>query len=228
MNLSERLQAIAVLAAGSRCLADIGTDHAQLPIWLVENKKIMAAIAADVNSGPYNIARRAVRQAGLAERIAVRQGDGLNALRLGEVDAVAIAGMGGTTIRSILAQCPWPLTSIDKLILQPMNDSAILRLWLRDHGWRIAAEDLVLEDRLYEVIMAQPGQQEMVEDILMEIGPCLWRDRHELLGRHLAELIAAQRRILAAMSRSETARGSHKFQQITEKVGILCQLAAKV
>lgn len=102
VELSPRLLAIAHQVPLGARFADIGTDHARLPVWLLEHGRIPSAIAADLKEGPLSRARQTAARHNLTERISFRLGDGLTPLGPEEADAVAIAGMGGETIASIL------------------------------------------------------------------------------------------------------------------------------
>ena len=103
-ELSKRLQAVADLVTETECVADIGTDHAYIPIYLVEQKKVKKALAMDVNEGPLIRAKEHVEEAGLQEVIEMRQSDGLKQLHSGEAQAVIIAGMGGGLVMRILTE----------------------------------------------------------------------------------------------------------------------------
>ncbi len=156
MHLSQRLLVIANFVPRGSTIADIGTDHAYLPIYLVTEGVCPKGIGVDVHQGPFEAAMRAVQEAGLADKIAVRLGDGLAVVQPGEADVVVIAGMGGGTIRGILEAGPQVVAGLKRLILQPMVDSAHLREWLICNGWPIADEELVEEEgRLYEIIVAE-------------------------------------------------------------------------
>lgn len=215
MKLSERLAAIAAMVPAGMTLADIGTDHAYLPIGLALEGKIPAAIAGDVHEGPYKAALEAVRNQGLSERIHVRFGDGLTVLRPGEAAAIAIAGMGGSTIVEILSSRPEILRAASRLVLQPMTASGTVRRWLSANGWRLVKEDLVLEDgRLYEIMAAEQGVSPEYEMALWEIGPLLWIARHSLLHLHISQLIEKTTRILAEMSGSSKALHTAKYREL--------------
>jgi tRNA (adenine22-N1)-methyltransferase len=149
LKLSERLLAIAALVPLGARVADIGTDHALLPCYLVGSEKATSVIGVDVHRGPYERAWQTVRECSLEEYIEIRLGDGLTVLKPGEVDTVVIAGMGGTAISNIFAESPQVVGSLRKVILQPMNNPAAVRNWLWEHGWEITAEDLIFEDKQY-------------------------------------------------------------------------------
>lgn len=214
MNLGARLKKVADLTKEGCRIADIGTDHAYLPIYLIQTRRAVYAYACDVNQGPYAAALRAVRQAGLKEQIEVRRGDGLLALRLGEADQVVIAGMGGSTIVDILQAAPEIAHSIERFIFQPMNDAFYLRRWLIQNGWRLTDEALVEEDgRLYEIICAEAGDMVVDEEILLEIGPVLWQKKEPLLKHHLRILLDKSQRIIKSMEKSPRAKLSEQYRE---------------
>ena len=145
IELSPRLRMVADLVPAGARLADVGTDHAYLPAALILEAKIPSAIAADPRQGPLARARTTVREAGLTGRVAFRLGDGLKSIDPRETEAVAIAGMGGETIASILAAAPWTRERDLPLILQPMSSMSDLRLWLGQNGFCIVTERLACE-----------------------------------------------------------------------------------
>lgn len=156
MHLDKRLQAVAALVPKGSRFADIGTDHAYLPVWLVEQGLIPSAVAGDIATGPCQAARTTVAMHGAADKIAVRQGSGLAVLAPGEVDCIAICGMGGSTIISILEADKATAQAAQRLVLQPMAGAAALRRYLVEQGWRLVAEDLVEDPpHFYEIICAE-------------------------------------------------------------------------
>ncbi len=222
MKLSKRLATIAALVPPGSRLADIGTDHAYLPVYLVSEGIVPSAVAGEVNQGPFRAAGEALDRVGLTDRIDLRFGDGLAVLAPGEVDTAVIAGMGGPTIVEILDACPEVTASLSCLVLQPMLGGGVVRRWLAASGWHIVAEALVEEDgRLYEVIAAAPGAAEEYEEILYDIGPLLWGRRHPLLGTHVAALLAQARRVAAEMAASPQAVSSLKYREYLAKIAQL-------
>lgn len=149
MKLSDRLRAVAGLVTMGSRLADIGTDHAYIPIALLLEKKIPSAIAMDVKKGPLQIAKEHIDQAGLGQYISVRLSDGLEKLYENEADAVVIAGMGGRLVVKILSEGAEKLAGIRELILQPQSEAAFVRRYVREHGMRIETEKMILEDGKY-------------------------------------------------------------------------------
>lgn len=183
MELTPRLQIIANQVPQGTRLADVGTDHGFLPVWLLLNGRIDQAIAADLREGPLNRSKETAQHSGVAEKISFRLCDGLSAIAPEEVDTVAIAGMGGETIASILGAAPWTRNG-KLLLLQPMTGFAQLRRWLQDNGYTIVNEQIVREGKkLYSIWNARGG------DMLPLLPAELWagRQSHDpLRGEYLA------------------------------------------
>lgn len=153
ITLGPRLQTVASLVPTGARLGDIGTDHAYLPITLVEAGKISQAVAVDVHEGPFQSAMAAVKGRRLEQNINVRLGDGLMPLEVGEVNVLTLAGMGGRTMLEIFEARPDVSRSVTDLIVQPQGGEGAVRLFLLSDGWRLKSEQLVKEeDRIYTVI----------------------------------------------------------------------------
>ena len=211
-KLSSRLAAIADFIPKGARIADIGTDHALLPIFLTKAGVTKSAVAGDVHDGPYQAARLAVQDSGLSDFIEVRKGDGLSVVNPGEVDVIVIAGMGGGTICQILKDRMAVVSAACKLVLQPMVGAAGVRRWLNGNGWSIQQEDLIREDGvLYQIIVAVPGTEVIMAPVWEEVGPVLWEQRHPLLKEHLESLLAQTERILNSMARGKVAKQSEKY-----------------
>ena len=130
MQLSQRLSSVASMVTAGNCLADVGTDHGYVPIYLYERNVIPRAIAMDVNKGPLERAALHIAESGMKEAIETRLSDGLTALKPGEADSVVIAGMGGPLIIRILSAHPEVTESLKELILQPQSEISEVRIWL--------------------------------------------------------------------------------------------------
>jgi len=155
VKLSKRLQTIASFVPSGSTVADIGSDHALLPVYLAERGRVSFAVAGEINAGPYEAADKQVKMAGLSNVVQVRLGDGLAVVEPGEVDVVTIAGMGGSLIAHILEEGQQKLGSVRRLILQPNVGEDQVRLWLMAHGWVLEDEVLLEEDgKYYEVLCA--------------------------------------------------------------------------
>ena len=121
LQLQPRLQCIASLVPQGARLADVGTDHGYLPVWLLQHGRIESAIASDINALPLDHARATAREYGVTERMDFRLCPGLAKIKAEECDAIAIAGMGGETILGILEAAPWTHEDVHTLILQPQT-----------------------------------------------------------------------------------------------------------
>ena len=137
MQLSKRLSAVAGFVTPGNRLADVGTDHGYVPIYLVETKKIPSAIAMDINEGPLLRAQQHIRDAGLGEYIQTRRSDGADALRPGEADTLILAGMGGPLMERILTQGRLVLEDCREFILQPQSEIREFRKYLQMNGRRM-------------------------------------------------------------------------------------------
>ena len=145
MELSPRLRSVAGLVPPGARFADVGTDHAYLPVWLLQQGIIEHALVSDLRPGPLDRARSTAARYGLAERMEFRLCDGLSGIAPAEADTIAIAGMGGETIAAILAAAPWVREQGCLLLLQPMSAQSALRPWLQRQGYRIEREHLSRE-----------------------------------------------------------------------------------
>lgn len=184
MNLTPRLQTIAKHVPKNSICGDIGTDHAYIPIYLIENNICNKVIATDVNNGPIDIAKGQIKSTGLEKNIEVRLGDGLKPINPGEVNSIVIAGMGGILIRDILKNSPEITKDIKTFILQPMIAQRELREYLLKNNFIIKKEDLAQENqRIYEIIIAVHGNQSIEEDIYLDIGKDLIDHKHPLLHK---------------------------------------------
>lgn len=199
MELTPRLCTIAQQVPQGSILADVGTDHALLPVWLLLEGRISSAIASDLREGPLSRARETVEKHGVADRVSLRLCDGLAGIQAGEADVVAIAGMGGETIAAILEKAPWTKENT-LLLLQPMTSFPDLRKWLVDNGYTVEQETICQEgSRMYTVLSVRGGQDVPMTPAEQWVG----RNRPQpLRGAYLSMMKGKVRRALEGQQAS--------------------------
>lgn len=233
MELTERLRQIASLVPRGAVVADIGTDHALLPVYLVREDVCPKVIATEVKEGPLRLAGANLASFSRRDRIELRRGDGLTVLWPGEADAVVLAGMGGATMRAILAGVPAVLAAGPLLILQPMNGVRALRTWLYEQGWHLVTEKLVAErGRFYVIMAAARGREPTPDPLAMAVGPRLIENHDVLLPVYLARMagrLEVLRTHLAAARSTSVARKIEEVDALLSEVRevIGCLSAAK-
>ncbi len=175
--ISKRLELVASFVPQGAILLDVGSDHAYLPIELVEKGQIKGAIAGEVVEGPYQSAVKNVEAHGLKEKIQVRLANGLAAFEeADQVSVITIAGMGGRLIARILEEGLDKLANVERLILQPNNREDDLRIWLQDNGFQIVAESILEEaGKFYEILVVEAGKMKLsASDV--RFGPFLSKE----------------------------------------------------
>lgn len=186
-HLDKRLSAVASLVrAGSR-VADIGTDHAYLPVYLVERGIAPSGIASDIGAGPLEAALRTVKSVSLTDKIDCRLGDGLATVRPDEAEDIIIAGMGGETIAMILESARWVADPSLRLVLQPMTHAEDLRRWLLKNGFSVLEEHLIRDGRHLYPVMAAEYTATPVEDELACYAGFFESEEGRPYRQHMAE-----------------------------------------
>ncbi len=200
LQLQPRLQMLADLVPEGAQLADVGTDHGYLPVWLLQRGRIRTAIASDIGEEPLHHARRTAQEQGI-DGIDFRLCDGLQGIEAQEADTVVIAGMGGETIAHILQATPWTADGAHTLLLQPMTKAEQLRLWLSQNGYHFIKERLVWDkDFLYPIMLVTGGAQEVLADAEQYSGVLLEDD--PLYSQYLQHQIDRLRRAIDGRSRA--------------------------
>lgn len=202
MQLSKRLSAVASMVTEGNRLVDVGCDHGYLPLYLYLNKKIPSAIAMDVRPGPLSRAREHIAEYGLEKYIETRLSDGLSALSPGEGDTLTVAGMGGPLMERILMAKEEVRESFQELILQPQSDIPHFRRFLREIGWEIIEEEIVLEDgKFYPMMKAVRGKAQIIPEDMPytpeeAFGGLLLKKRHPVLKLYLERELRIRNGIL--------------------------------
>ncbi len=216
ITLDKRLSAVAALIRPGSRLADIGTDHAYLPVHLVQAGVCPGAIASDIGAGPLEAARRTVTENGLSSEIALRLGNGLATVNAEEVDDIAIAGMGGETIVMILEAAQWVKDTHIRLVLQPMTRAEDLRRWLLTNGFTVIEEHLIVDGRhLYPVLAAEYTGAEPCADELRIYGGFFTAEEGRPYRHMMAEHLARKAIGIAHGGDTQTAE---KLKKLSEQL----------
>ncbi len=216
MELTPRLKSIANKVPQGARIADIGTDHAYLPVSLLLNDHITYAIASDINEGPL---QRGMEVAKLnqisSERISFRLSDSLLGIQKDEVDTIVIAGMGGDTIAQCLDGVSWSRDSKYLFLLQPMTSIFDLRLWLQENGFSIESEEIVNErDKYYVILEVRYGQMAP-----MTLGE-LWVGKQEIGLRsehrldYICDTIKRRERAHLGMKQSKSPKSEEQINYL--------------
>ena len=209
IELGERLTRVASFVPNGSKVCDVGSDHAYLPVYLIQKDQITCAIAGEVVEGPYLSAKQTVRDYRMENRIEVRLGDGLQILsKEDDITAVTICGMGGELISRILeaGYNGGHLNGRERLILQPNVAEHFVREWLMNHSYHIV-EETVVEDnhRLYEIIVAEPVDKRVdYTELELKYGPILLKESSALSVAKWNRMNRKNEEILEQLQKSKT------------------------
>ena len=220
IELGERLTRVASFVPNGSKVCDVGSDHAYLPVYLIQNDQISCAIAGEVVEGPFLSAKQTVRDYRMENRIEVRLGDGLQILsKEDEITAVTICGMGGELISRILeaGYSGSHLNGRERLILQPNVAEHFVREWLMNHSYQIVDETVVSDNhRLYEIIVAEPvGKRVEYTELELKYGPILLQQPSELSVEKWNRMNRKNKEILEQLQKSKTPQ--HEKVELFEK-----------
>ncbi|ALJ31802.1 tRNA (adenine(22)-N(1))-methyltransferase TrmK [Apilactobacillus kunkeei] len=182
-KLSQRLKVVADFVPQNSRVADIGSDHAYLPVYLMKQKQIEFGIASEVAKGPLDNAIQEIKAEGLSDRIDTRLADGLLSVQPEDkIDCVTIAGMGGTLIKNILENGKSHLSGDELLILQPNVGEDRLRTWLINNQYEISDETILREDgHTYEIIVAKKTDEPVkYTEQEIKFGPFLLKQHSDV------------------------------------------------
>ncbi len=181
-KISKRLEAAASFTRRGVRFADVGTDHAYLPIYLCTTEIGRKGVASDINRGPVDRALANVRAWGVSDSVAVVQTDGLHGIEVYEPEDIFILGMGGELIVKIISEAEWLRSGSKRLILQPMTHPEITRSYLCQNGFRIVDECLVKEEKIYQMICAEYcGENTELDEMELLFGAINLKRGGELL-----------------------------------------------
>ena len=228
MELSKRLQAVADLVTEGASVADIGTDHGYIPIYLIEHNIAGKVIALDINRGPLERARMHVVGHGLKGKIETRLSDGLEKVLPGEVDTMIAAGMGGGLVIKILTE-GYPVVEIlDTMILQPQSEIGKVRRFLNDHNLQITEENMVEEDgKFYPMMKVIHGKKEEYTICEYTYGKRLLLEHHPVLKKYLDREMQIKESVFQQLFKHQnSASAAERMEELKQEI-ILAQEALK-
>ncbi len=203
MELSKRLQAVADLVSEGLVVADVGTDHGYIPIYLIETKKSPKAFAMDVNKGPLLRAKEHIAEHGLEAYIETRLSDGVQALKKGECDCVVVAGMGGALTIKIMEEGKDIFRNLKEFVLQPQSELQKVRAYLYQNAYSIVEENMVLDDgKFYPMFRVINGQSQEYHAIELCYGKLLLEQKNAVLKTFLEKEKAVKELILSNLEQS--------------------------
>lgn len=208
MILDVRLRAAADMVPQGARLADIGSDHAYLPIALCLENKIDHALASDINEGPVAAAMANIKKNKLESKIVAIRADGLLGAYDFAPDCITVLGMGGELIVNILSAVDWIRDGRITLVLQPMTHPEILSKYLAEQGFAVTDEKIVCDngrdDRIYRLIKANfDGERRKISDIEALVGKKNLERRDEVTKAYIARQI----RVIEARIKGKSASG---------------------
>lgn len=222
LHLQPRLRCLADLVPEHARLADIGTDHGYIPVYLLQQGRIERAIAADIGAEPLEHARRTAQEYKLSEKIDFRLCDGLAGIRAEETDCILIAGMGGETIISILENAPWLSCGEHRLLLQPQSRQELLRTWLIEHGFRILREHLALDKgTIYNVMQVVAGESQPLSEVELYGGVNLEED--PLYGDYLEWQIQKMTQAVKGLRLSKNEEAQQRAEDLERLMALLSE-----
>lgn len=201
--ISKRLLCCAELVPPCGTVADVGTDHGYLGIYLLRAGRCKHVIAADLREKPLSSARANATEYHVSDQMSFVLSDGLHNIDEHQFDTLVLAGMGGDLIANILADAPWLDGGPYTLILQPQSASNDLRRWLGERGWAIRRERLVRDGRfLYAVMVVRPGQGRALSPGEQYVSPALRREGDLLYPDYLARIRRALELTVSGITQS--------------------------
>ena len=218
MELSVRLQAVADMVTEGTKVADVGTDHAYIPIYLVEHDKNPSAIAMDINRGPLKKAEENISSHNLENKIETRLSDGLKQLHLGEADSVVIAGMGGGLVVKIMEEGTLHKKYVKEWILQPQSEISKVRQYLNENGYCIVEENMVIDEgKFYPMMRVTEGTIEEYTQEELCYGKCLLKEKNPILKKFLEKEIDIKKEMLEKLHQTRGGQVAKRIEEIEEE-----------
>lgn len=220
IEISNRLKLIASMVTKGNRLADVGTDHGYVPIYLIKAGMINEALAMDINKGPLLRANEHIKEYALEDKVTTRLSDGLEAYNKGEADTILIAGMGGALTVHILTEGLSKLDDNIELVLSPQSEIFLVRDFLQKNHFVISEEKLIFDEgKYYTVIKAVRGEDDTkYSGIEMEYGYVALRNKDEVLKALLERDIAKYTAIMEKIKDESSESSKDRLKDIAKKV----------
>jgi len=227
IELSARMQALVNMVSEGRVVCDVGCDHGWVSIYLVQKGIAQRVYAMDVRTGPLERAKEHIARYQLEESIETRLSDGLTNLSVGEADCMICAGMGGPLMMKILTEGRDKARGMKELILQPQSELTMFRRFLREEGYKIVAEDMVLEDgKFYPMMKVEPVEKQENRNLNTEeqqlwdaYGEHLLKGKHPVLKKYLLKGKEQAESLLQHLKEKGTA--SDRIEQLQKELELL-------
>lgn len=228
MKLSDRLQAVASFVTPGFSVADIGTDHGYVPIYLVKNGIAPYAIAMDINKGPILRANENIKENGLEDLIETRISNGFEKLKKDEVDCAIIAGMGGELIIKILENGKDKIGEIKELVLSPHSEIGLVRRYLHNSDYKIINEKMLIDEgKFYTIIKVVKGEDVQYSDEDYRYGRLLIKNRDEVLMKYIYKEYNKIDNILENVGKSSSDGTKTRLLELNKEKKILTNLINK-
>ena len=229
MKLSDRLQAVASFVTPGLRVADIGTDHGYIPIYLTEQGIIPYAIAMDINKGPILRAQENIKENSLEKFIETRLSNGFDKLEPGEADCAVIAGMGGELITNILNNGRNVVDGLKELVLSPHSEVWLVRKYLHNNDFKIIDEKMIIDEgKFYTIIKVVKGKDEIYSEEDYMYGKILIEKKDEVLMKYIFKEYNKVEKIFENISKNGTDNAKSRIAELEKEKKMLTNVMNKL
>ena len=219
VKISDRLISVAQMVTPGRRVADIGTDHGYVPIYLMKHGLAEYVIAMDVREGPLAKARENIRLSGCKDVIELRLSDGFEKLQSGEVQSVCISGMGGGLMKRLLLDGRPVTESVEEFVLSPHSEIALVRAYIHEMGHKIIGEKMLKDDgKYYTILKTARGSESAYSKQEYRYGRRLLERRDPVLMAYLEEQKRKQGLILENLNKNGSPASKERYAQVAREI----------
>ncbi len=205
-------------------VADVGTDHGYVPIYLIQHGICKKAIAMDINAGPLERAKNNIIREHLTDFIETRQSDGLHQLRSSEADAVVMAGIGGELMIRILEDGKQVIRTVSELVVSPHSELNLVRKYLTENNFCISDEIMLMDEGKYYTILkiscgeSLHGKEEAYTQMELKYGRILLRKKDKVLFEYLKKEKNKYNQIAQKLQENAAEHGKIRLEEIREQM----------